>query len=147
MPKNRRPLRPPPPLRVRLLRSLRRVLPARLQRPARLAHQAHLALLLPPRPRPARLPPPRLAQRRLPVVATRKSNRARDAASCVSLLASAIPERNISATGITLVSSSLTKLLDATASGRGVHVLVSKVTLLRDGSMDKISFFSSLRPL
>src|SRR5260370_20376323 len=123
MPKNRRRLRRRPPLRVRLLPSLRRALPAPLRRPARLAH---LALLLPPRPRPARLPPPRLAQRRLPVVATRKSNRARDAASCVSLLASAIPERNISATGITLVSSSLTKLLDATASGRGVHVLVSK---------------------
>src|SRR6266446_10138559 len=74
MPRNRRPLRRPPPLRVRLLPSLRRVLPAPLQRPARLAHQAHLALLLPLRPRPARLPPLRLAQKRRPVVATRRSN-------------------------------------------------------------------------
>jgi len=57
-----------------VLPSLRRALPAPFQRPARLAHQAHLALLLPLRPRPARLPPPRLARKRLPVVATRRSN-------------------------------------------------------------------------
>jgi hypothetical protein len=56
---------------VRLQPSLRRVLPAPLQRPARLAH---LALLLPPRPRQALLPPRRLAQKRLPVAATRRSN-------------------------------------------------------------------------
>src|SRR6266404_5112276 len=68
MPRNRRRLRRPPLLRVRLLPSLRRVLPAPLQRPARLAHQAHLALLLP------LLPPPRLARKRRPVVATRRSN-------------------------------------------------------------------------
>src|SRR6266478_4436304 len=104
MPRNRRRLRQPPPLRVRLLPSLRRVLPAPLQRPARLAHPAQLALLLPPRPRQVLLPPPRLAQKRLPVVATRRSNRARDAASCVSLLASAIPARSTRITGTTSVS-------------------------------------------
>src|SRR6266550_2482095 len=74
MPRNRRRLLRPPLLRVRLLPSPRRGLPAPLQRPARLAHQAHLALLLPLRLRPARLPPPRLARKRLPVVATRRSN-------------------------------------------------------------------------
>src|SRR5207253_5071627 len=74
MPRNRRRLRRPPLLRVRLLPSLRRGLPAPLQRPARPADLTHLALLLPLRPRPARLPPPRLARKRLPVVATRRRN-------------------------------------------------------------------------
>ena len=75
MPKNRRRLRRPlPPLRVRLPPRLRRVLPAPLQRPARLPRLAHLALLLPLRPQPARLPPRRRAQKRLPVAATRRSN-------------------------------------------------------------------------
>src|SRR5947209_12831841 len=110
MPRNRRRLRRPPLPRVRLLPSLRRALPAPFQRPARLAHQAHLALLLPLRPRPARLPPPRLARKRLPVVATRRSNRARDAASCVSLLASAIPEPNTSVIDTTSALWSLIKL-------------------------------------
>src|SRR5258708_39206027 len=96
MPKNRRRLRRPPPLRVRLLPSLRRVLPAPLQRPAR---RARLALLLPPRLRQALLPPPRLAQRRPPVGATRRSNQAPEAAACASLLASAIPARRTRITG------------------------------------------------
>src|SRR5260370_4384704 len=60
MPKNRRRPRRRPPLRVRLLPSLRRVLPAPLQQPVRLAH---LALLLPPRPRQVLLPPPRARRR------------------------------------------------------------------------------------
>src|ERR1700676_1974139 len=74
MPKNRRRLRPPPPLRVPLLR-LRRLCPAPLRRLAR------LALLRLPHLRPVRLPPRRarrrlrrLAPKRLPAVATRKSN-------------------------------------------------------------------------
>jgi hypothetical protein len=87
---------------VRLLPSLHRALPAPLQRPARLAHPALLLPLL--RLPPARLPPPRLAQKRLPVAATRRSNRARDAASCVSLLVSAIPARSTRITGTISVS-------------------------------------------
>src|SRR5258708_23904817 len=101
MPKKRKRLRRPPLLRVRLLPSLRRALPAPLQQPVRLAH---LALLLPPRLRQAPLPPPRLAQRRLPEVATRGSNRARDAASCLALFASAIPARSPRITGTISVS-------------------------------------------
>ena len=49
-----------------------------------------------PRPVPRR---PRPAPRRLPAAATRRSNRARDAASCDSLLVSAIPARNTRITG------------------------------------------------
>src|SRR6476661_4682173 len=98
MPKNRRRLRRPPPRLVRLLPLLCRVLPAPLRRPA------HLALLLPLRPRLVLLPPPRLAQKRPPVAATRRSNRARDAAACDSLLASAIPARSTRITGTISVS-------------------------------------------
>ncbi len=73
--------------------------PVPLRRPARSvlpALRPRRVLLLLPRREPRR---PRPARRRLPVAATRRSKRARDAASCDSLLASAIPARNTRITG------------------------------------------------
>jgi large subunit ribosomal protein L25 len=60
----------------------------------------------------------RPARRRLPV-ATRRSNNARDAASCDSLLASAIPVRNTRITGTTSVSWPSMKLRGVMVSRHG----------------------------
>ncbi len=88
-----------PRLPVPLL-PVRRLLPVRLRRlvrPARLPLRPRLARLLqlPRRVQRRRRPAPR----RLPAVATRRSNRARDAASCDCWLVSAIPARNTRITG------------------------------------------------
>jgi len=63
---------------------------------------------------------PRPAPRRPPVVATRRSSRARDAASCDSLLASAIPARSTRITGTTSASWPWVKLRGVMVSHHGV---------------------------
>ena len=98
--------------------------------PAAGAAAAPAAGLLLPRPVRRRLRP---APRRPPAAATRRSNRARDAASCDSLLASAIPARNTRITGTISASWPSMKLRGVMVSHHGAAAFRARPS---EGTLD-----------
>jgi large subunit ribosomal protein L25 len=126
---NSLPRQPVPP------RCRHRVLLPRLRRRAlRALHRPRLRpvlRLLLRRPAPKR---PRQVRRRLPVAATRRSKRTRDAASCASLSASVIPARNTRRTGTISASWPSTRSRGVMVSHHGAAAFRARLRKARSNA-------------